>query len=226
MKIFLRLCLGFSICLLASCANDSGMIVNENVAFMKESAKVHTEYLDNPLVQFADTSVSPGRIFVDVKVFYQYPFPINSTHEAETFLSLDIENLLTGKVVANYFGSCYSLAKWSNGINVSEFAKKMENIEVPVNARNYRLKLSGSIIKPEHIAYEPINWHFIVIREIYKDGSSSDWFTADELIDENMYLEWGENKYCGLEIVCFNTEEVQNIYIPLLGIDKIWGVIN
>ena len=88
---------------------------------------------------------------------------------------------------------------------------------------NYNLYLKTDVsVKTNHsttLKDSEISWYSAYYREQFYEGYYSDWYSVDELTSSYIGIDATVDFYSNLEIVCFKSKAMYDLYAPSLGID-------
>lgn len=180
------------------------------------------------VLRFNDELQTNEHPFIDGNVFVHAYYdwtsilqtPLNSSWD----FMLNIINSPTEEEHEYHASTKNWIYKDSNGLLMSNIYCYIDNLRLPIEDNaGYNLHLTtaawaefqngGSIGETE------VSWYSAFYREKYNyDGSYTDWYTVDELTSSYIGIDATIDFYTNLEIVCFKTKKIQDIYAPLLGI--------
>lgn len=165
-----------------------------------------------------DPNYITGRALI--RTFYDWDSSCNVSGKAWWNFSIDIVDYPTGDT-RTYNKSTIDYV--NDETSMDNISYQFRSLWLPLNDDiHYNLYLKTSVnveTKNSILKDSEISWYSAYYREQFYEGYYSDWYSVDELTSSYIGIDATVDFYSDLEIVCFKSKAMYDLYAPSLGIN-------
>lgn len=166
-----------------------------------------------------DPNYITGRALIHT--FYDWDSSLKVSGKTWWNFSIDIVDYPTGDI-RTYNKSTTDYVNYNTSMD--NISYQFKSLWLPSDSYvNYNLYLRTDVsvetITSKIIKDSEISWYSAYYRERFYDGSYTDWYIVDELTSSYIGIDATVDFYSDLEIACFKSKTVYDLYAPSLGID-------
>lgn len=178
-----------------------------------------------------DGSIAPPYTNGNIRIYayhqWETNFQVIQPTDYQFILGVEYDNPDKTEFIYSHIQGTQDIYTDMNGITMNNLCGYYENVKLP-NADGIGYKMY--LITNTSVEYEPglqineegVSWYSAFYREKNYDGTYTEWYPVDELKTTAIPSIWIDatiDFYTNLEIVCFNTKEMQDTYASEWGIE-------